>query len=129
MKQLLKFTDDGNKRDEMEIDFYPVIIHFLSRGRAQHFDLAVSLLPGLGPQDTDILFSSIIPALEDVDGLIQKKAYKVLSMILKNSDGFISRKIEEVLKLMSEVRSKCHFSAKRHRLDCLYFVIVHVIKV
>ncbi|XP_021736219.1 RRP12-like protein [Chenopodium quinoa] len=127
MKQLLKFTDDGNKRDAMEIDFSSGNNSF-SFQRAQHFDLAVSLLPGLGPQDTDILFSSIIPALEDIDGLIQKKAYKVLSMILKNSDVFISRKIEEVLKLMSEVRSKCHFSAKRHRLDCLYFVIVHVIK-
>lgn len=79
--------------------------------RAQLFDLAVSLLPGLGPQETDVLFTAIIPALkvfsllisllcfncsiflilwnlwyyelQDVDGLIQKKAYKVLSIILK----------------------------------------------
>uniref|UniRef100_A0A803MF62 Ribosomal RNA-processing protein 12-like conserved domain-containing protein n=1 Tax=Chenopodium quinoa TaxID=63459 RepID=A0A803MF62_CHEQI len=108
MKQLLKVTDDGNKRDSMETDFSSGDNSFSCK-RAQHFDLAVSLLPGLGPQDTDIMFSTIIPALE-------------------NLDGFISRKIEEVRKLMIEVHSKCHFSAKRHRLDCLYFVIVHVIK-
>ncbi|XP_021750210.1 RRP12-like protein [Chenopodium quinoa] len=143
MKQLLKVTEDGNERDSMEIDSSSGDNSFSCK-KAQHFDLAVSLLPGFGPQDTDIMFSAIIPSLEDVDGLIQKKAYKVLSMILKNSDGSISRKIEEILKLMSEVRSKClsevqskclsevqskcHFSAKRHRLDCLYSVIVHVIK-
>uniref|UniRef100_A0A803LVY2 RRP12-like protein n=1 Tax=Chenopodium quinoa TaxID=63459 RepID=A0A803LVY2_CHEQI len=89
MKQLLKFTDDGNKRDAMEIDFSSGDNSFSCK-RAQHFDLAVSLLPGLGPQDTDILFSTIIPALEDVDGLIQKKAYKVLSMILKVAAGLAS---------------------------------------
>ncbi|KAL2939801.1 RRP12-like protein [Bienertia sinuspersici] len=90
--------------------------------------MRVSLLPGLGPQETDLLFTAIIPALKDLDGLIQKKAYKVLSIILKNSDGFISRKLEELLKLMIEVLASCHFSAKRHRLDCLYFLIVHVAK-
>lgn len=29
---------------------------------------------------------------------------------------------------MFEVMHSCHFSAKRHRLDCLYFIIVHVSK-
>ncbi|KMT03366.1 hypothetical protein BVRB_8g190570 [Beta vulgaris subsp. vulgaris] len=131
MKRLLKVTINANQvensRDSMQIDSSSTE-NSLSRERAHLFDLAVSLLPGLGTQEIDVLFTAIIPALKDVDGLIQKKAYKVLSIILKNSDGFISRKLEVVLKLMIEVLPSCHFSAKRHRLDCLYFLIVHVAK-
>ncbi len=47
----------------------------------------------------------------------------------QNCDSFLSAKLEELLGLMIEVLPSCHFSAKRHRLDCLYFLIVHVAKV
>lgn len=50
-------------------------------------------------------------------------------MSFQNSDEFIARKLEELLNLMIEVLPSCHFSAKRHRLDCLYFLVVHVTKV
>ncbi|KAJ0953495.1 putative armadillo-like helical protein [Helianthus annuus] len=67
-------------------------------------------------------------SLKDTESLIQKKAYKVLSTILEHDDSFIARKFEELLKLMFEVMHSCHFSAKRHRLDCLYYLIAHVSK-
>ncbi|KAM3395018.1 RRP12-like protein [Capsicum galapagoense] len=97
----------------------------LSRS-AQLYDLAVSLLPGLYAEEYDALFEALIPALKDEEGLIQKKAYKVLSMILRDRAEFISRKTEELLNLMIEALPACHFSAKRHRLDCLYYLIIHV---
>lgn len=96
--------------------------------RARLFDLAVSLLPGLNAKEIDVLFVAIKPALQDDEGLIQKKAYKVLSTILRKCDGFLSSRLEELLGLMIEVLPSCHFSAKRHRLDCLYFIIAHVSK-
>ncbi|KAK0572072.1 hypothetical protein LWI29_025683 [Acer saccharum] len=96
--------------------------------RARLFDLAVSLLPGLNAKEIDVLFVAMKPALEDDEGLVQKKAYKVLSIILKKCDWFLSSKLEELLELMVEVMPSCHFSAKRHRLDCLYFLTVHVAK-
>ncbi|KAL3830065.1 hypothetical protein ACJIZ3_018867 [Penstemon smallii] len=96
--------------------------------RAQLLDLAASFLPGLGSDEINILFRAIQPALEDADGLIQKKAYRVLSSIFQFSDDFISKKIEEVCVLMIKVQPSCHFSAKRHRLDCLYFLFIHVSK-
>lgn len=96
--------------------------------RARLFDLAVSLLPGLNAKEIDVLFVAIKPALQDDEGLIQKKAYKLLSIILRKCDGFLSSRLEELLGLMIEVLPSCHFSAKRHRLDCLYFIIVHVSK-
>ncbi|KAJ0091712.1 hypothetical protein Patl1_13652 [Pistacia atlantica] len=172
-----------------------------SHARARLFDLAVSLLPGLNAKEIDVLFVAVKAALEDDEGLIQKKAYKVLSVILRwvlsrahtrerdgngvgkweffkgkggclentcyiinyivvhplfsiitviltNSpleqkgwgrigrvlvggqkcDGFLSSKLEELLGCMIEVLPSCHFSARRHRLDCLYFIIVHVSK-
>ncbi|KAB2019719.1 hypothetical protein ES319_D07G016100v1 [Gossypium barbadense] len=97
--------------------------------RARLIDLAVSLLPGLDEPALNLLFIAIKPALQDVDGLIQKKAYKVLSIILRNQKGFLSAKLEELLKLMIEVLPSLHFSAKRHRLDCLYELITHASKV
>lgn len=131
MQKLLKVTQDAGvaekSRNSMQID-NSSSDNSLSRARAQLFDLAVSLLPGLGIEEIDLLFVAIVPALKDGDGLVQKKAYKVLSVILKNSDGFMSRKLEELLKLMIEVLPSCHFSAKRRRLDCLYYLIVHATK-
>ncbi|KAH7851218.1 hypothetical protein Vadar_008734 [Vaccinium darrowii] len=96
--------------------------------RAQFFDLRVSLLPGLDAKEIVRLFDTIKPALKDDEGLVQKKAYKVLSLILKNSDEFLATKLKELLTVMIEVLPSCHCSAKRYRLDCLYFIIVHVSK-
>ncbi|KAL1833964.1 hypothetical protein DCAR_0104099 [Daucus carota subsp. sativus] len=132
MRKLLKVTEEAGKAqnskssNSMEVDSSSSEVS-LSVARAQLFDLAVSLLPGLDPKETDLLFVALEPALKDSDGMIQKKAYKVLSVILKSSDGFISRKLEELLNMMIEVLP-CHFAAKRHRLDCLYYLIEHVSK-
>ncbi|TKY54389.1 RRP12 protein [Spatholobus suberectus] len=94
--------------------------------RAQLLDLVVSLLPGLDVEDIALLFEAIKPALQDVEGVMQKKAYKVLSIILRSSNSFVSSKFEDLLRIMAI--PSYHISAKRHRLDCLYFLIVHVSK-
>lgn len=52
-----------------------------------------------------------------------------LDVCCQNCDGFLSAKLKQLLQLMIEVLPSCHFSAKRHRLHCLYFLIVHVSKV
>lgn len=133
MQKLLKVTleaakvRDSRKPNSMESDdtsneSSPSVL------RGKLFDLAASLLPGLNIAEVDVLFKAIQPALQDADGAIQKKAYKVLSVMLKNYDRFLSSKLEELLKLMVEVLPACHFSAKRYRLECLYFLIVHLSK-
>ncbi|XP_074269300.1 uncharacterized protein LOC141592498 [Silene latifolia] len=127
MTKLLKVTQDvgrmENSKSSMQIDN-----NSLSHQRAQLFDLAVSLLPGLEISQTELLYCAMKPALKDVDGSIQKKAYKVLSMVLKNSDWFIAKWHGDLVNLMIEVLPSCHFSAKRHRLDCLYHLIVYKAK-
>nr|GEY51593.1 hypothetical protein [Tanacetum cinerariifolium] len=78
--------------------------------RAQALDLAISLLAGLGTTEVDALFEFLIrPAL-------------------KHADGFTERTTKDLLDLMFAVMHSCHFSAKRHRLYCLYFLIAHVSK-
>lgn len=50
----------------------------------------------------------------------------------QDCDSFLSSnslKLKELLDLMVNVLPSCHFSAKRHRLDCLYFLVVYVSKV
>ncbi|CAL5397016.1 unnamed protein product [Camellia sinensis] len=133
MQKLLKVTQEASKAEssrssnQMQMD-NSSNENSLSLARAQLFDLAVAFLPGLDASEIDLLFIAVKPALKDVEGFIQKKAYKVLSSILMNSDGFLLRKLEELLNLMIDVLPSCHFSAKRHRLNCLYFLIVHASK-
>ncbi|CAL0330264.1 unnamed protein product [Lupinus luteus] len=133
MKELRKRTKEASNVDNfksfssMQIDG-PLNNKSLSVVRARYIDLAVSLLPGLNAKEIDTLFLAIKPALQDLEGVIQKKAYKGLSIILKSSDSFISSNFEELLGLMVEILPSCHISSKHHRLDCLYFLIVHVSK-
>ncbi|XP_042499483.1 RRP12-like protein [Macadamia integrifolia] len=96
--------------------------------RARLLDLAVSFLPGLHVKGVDLLFAAIKPALKVKEGLVQKKAYKILSIILRDRDEFLSTKLDDLLDLMIDALPSCHFSAKHHRLDCLYFLIVHASK-
>ncbi|WJX12238.1 hypothetical protein P8452_02759 [Trifolium repens] len=128
MSELLKCTQKANNVDNsgssMQIDESNDVSQSVQRARL--LDFAVSLLPGLDVKDIDLLFQVLKPALEDV-GVMQKKAYKVLSIMLRSSDSFVSSKLEVLLGLMVEILP-CHSSAKRHRLDCVYFLIVHVLK-
>ncbi|MCE3050388.1 hypothetical protein HAX54_047111 [Datura stramonium] len=132
MQRLLKVTQEvveaekDTKSYSMQIDDSSGKSSLLQR--AQLFDLAVSFLPGLYAQEIEVMFHALKHALKDEEGLIQKKAYKVLSTILRDRDEFISRKTKKLLNLMIEALPACHFSAKRHRLDCLYYLIVHVTK-
>ncbi|MBA0673861.1 hypothetical protein Goari_015486, partial [Gossypium aridum] len=144
MERLLEVTQQAGvaEASNMQVDNSSSKSSLFLR-RARLIDLAVSLLPGLDEPALNLLFIAIKPALQDVDGLIQKKAYKVLSIILRvsphanaselyssfNQKGFLSAKLEELLKLMIEVLPSLHFSAKRHRLDCLYELITHASKV
>ncbi|KAE9602507.1 hypothetical protein Lalb_Chr12g0200311 [Lupinus albus] len=131
MKELRKRTQAASNVDistsfsSMQID-EPLNNMPLSVVRALYLDFAVSLLPGLNAKEINTLFLAIKPALQDVESVIQKKAYKGLSIIFRSSDSFVSSNLEELLRLMVEILPSCHFSAKHHRLDCLYFLIVHV---
>ncbi|CAN0858252.1 RRP12-like protein [Linum grandiflorum] len=93
--------------------------------RARLFDLASSLLPGLKEEEVHLLFQAVETALKDPVGSMQKKGYKVLSLLLQH--GFPTSSLDKLQELMIELLP-CHFSAKRHRLDCLYFLIVDVAK-
>ncbi|GAB2219203.1 hypothetical protein Droror1_Dr00006834 [Drosera rotundifolia] len=127
MQKLLKLTQDAtevvNALSSMQIDDV-VDKNSLSVARGQLLDLAVSYLPGLGPKEIEVLYLAVVPSLKDEDGIIQKKAYKVLSVILKDRGDLFSMRLENLLKTMIEVLPGCHFSAKRHRLDCLYYLIL-----
>lgn len=132
MQRLLEVTQEVGEAEKDKKSYSMQIDDSSSKSslaeRAQLFDLAVSFLPGLNAQEIGVLFGALVPALKDEEGLIQKKAYKVLSMILQDCDEFVSTKTEELLNLMIEALPACHFPAKRHRLDCLYYLIVHVTK-
>ncbi|KAK4785190.1 hypothetical protein SAY86_001879 [Trapa natans] len=130
MKKVLKFTEESARRRNSENSSIMQTNgsskdNSLSYAREKHIGLAVSLLPGLNQEEISVLFMAIQPVLKDKDeGLVQKKAYKALLTIMKNHEGFLMSNLEELLKFMVEVRSSCHFSARRHRLECLYFLIV-----
>ncbi|KAI3950422.1 hypothetical protein MKW92_010667 [Papaver armeniacum] len=110
MKRLSEVTKESleseksEKFSSMEVDSVNELLPKAARARL--LDLAVSHLHGLDSEAVKLLNTSY-----DSEGLLQRTAYKILSIILK----------------FKELPS-CHFSAKRHRLHCLYFLIVHVSK-
>ncbi|XP_068658787.1 uncharacterized protein [Aristolochia californica] len=131
MQELLKVTkavreqpklSNSMQIDDSVSDGSPSIM------RIKLLDLAISLLPGLGAQEVDLIFVAIEPVLQDEEGFVQKKAYKILSIILKERMEFVRSKQDKLLKLMIEVMPFCHFSAKRHRLDSLFFLIAYVVR-
>lgn len=128
MQKLLAVTQKATKADNSRDSISMRIDDSSNDSRARLFDLAVSLLPGLDGEQINVLYSAVKPALQDMEGLIQKRAYKVLSIILQRYDGFITPRFGELLQLMIDVLPSCHFSAKRHRLDCIYCLIVHIPK-
>ncbi|KAI0499276.1 hypothetical protein KFK09_020179 [Dendrobium nobile] len=125
-KQVIKLKE-SKESSSMQVDNLPDEAS-LTRARALRLELAAMLVSGLDEEEIDLLFSATKPALQDEEGLMQKKAYKILSLILKESNGFLSNKLDELLQLIITATASCHFSAKRHRLDCLYYVIVHISK-
>ncbi|KAL0770626.1 hypothetical protein Bca101_035777 [Brassica carinata] len=94
-------TADKNSSSNLRVDS---IVYFLFQGKV--VDLLVSLLPGLDGQEVDTVFSSLKPAMQ-------------------SSDGFVSKNLKELLELMHNI---CHVSAKRHKLDCLYFLLAYASK-
>ncbi|KAL6635240.1 hypothetical protein ACP70R_027911 [Stipagrostis hirtigluma subsp. patula] len=97
-----------------------------SMTRALLLDFAASLMPGLSAKSVNVLFSYVKPAVKDSDSLIQKRAYKVLSMLLKDAE-FIEKNVDALFELMVS-SLPCQFPSKRYRLECLYHLIVHALK-
>jgi len=89
-------------------------------------DFAASLMPGLAAKSINVLFSYVKPAIKDSDALIQKRAYKVLSMLLKDAE-FVEKNLDVLLELMIS-SMPCQFPSKRYRLECLYLLIVYILK-
>ncbi|KAK4756859.1 hypothetical protein SAY87_006986 [Trapa incisa] len=108
-------------------DFFPVMSHIFLKSQKDDRGLLQSTIGAFSSiadkQGVTWLFKSTMKKDKD-EGLVQKKAYKALLTIMKNHEGFLMSNLEELLKFMVEVRPNCHFSARRHRLECLYFLIV-----
>ncbi|XP_020270530.1 RRP12-like protein [Asparagus officinalis] len=133
MIKLLRATEKASKGKQLESSSDTQIDESsnaasLLHARALLLDLAVCLLPGVDKEEIDLLFTAIRSPLQDKEGSMQKKAYKTLATILKESDEFLSSKVDELIPLLLEATDSCHFSAKRHRLDSLYYLIVYVSK-
>ncbi|KAH9289085.1 hypothetical protein KI387_033202, partial [Taxus chinensis] len=131
MQKLLKVTREAARSvqartsSSMLIDS-PNDVENPALTRAQLLDLAVSLLQGLDAESVSMLFVATKPALQDEEGMVQKKAYKVLASILKEHTDFLTSNFDEIFNLLVMAMPSCHFSAKRHRLDCLYYLIIHI---
>ncbi|XP_059075817.1 uncharacterized protein LOC131047356 isoform X2 [Cryptomeria japonica] len=131
MQKLLKVTQEAARSvqartsSSMLIDGSNGVANATST-RAQLLDLAASLLEGLDAECVSMLFIATKPALQDNEGMVQKKAYKVLANILREHKDFLTNNFVEIFDLLVTTMTSCHFSARRHRLDCLYYLIIHI---
>ncbi|KAJ3696083.1 hypothetical protein LUZ60_001460 [Juncus effusus] len=129
MKELLSVTKElktkqNDSADSMQLDNKS---DSTNTRRAKLLDFAASFIPGLDLEEINVLLSAVKPAIQDEDGKIQKKAYKILSVILKDRDEFLERNLDSLLELMV-ASLPCHFQSKKYRLDCLYYIVVHIAK-
>ncbi|MCO5571960.1 hypothetical protein L7F22_025711 [Adiantum nelumboides] len=99
-----------------------------SSKRCIFMDLALSLLGGLDDESVGVLFTAIKPTLQDTDGSVQKKGYKVLAGLCKEHPGYLAVRCKDLLELMLVTMPSCHFSAKRQRLNCLHPLILHMFR-
>ncbi|XP_020975931.1 RRP12-like protein isoform X2 [Arachis ipaensis] len=95
--------------------------------KAQYVDFAVSLLPGLTAEGIDALYDVIKPALKDAEGVMQKKAYKALSIILKDSLEDLWRKDVEVFLVEIIIAVKEVNKKTRNRAYDILVQIGHVL--
>lgn len=133
MQKLLKATKEagetGRPKGPEPMDLSgPKKEETASSKRCIFMDLALSLLQGLDDESVGVLFTAIKPTLQDVDGSVQKKGYKVLAGLCKVHTGFLASRCGDVLELMLMAMPSCHFSAKRHRLNCLHPLILHIFR-
>eukprot|EP00250_Pteridium_aquilinum_P028638 c37528_g1_i1 orf=673-4578(-) len=133
MQKLLKATKEAgdNARvkgaEPMDISG-PKKEESASSNRCIFMDLALSLLRGLDDESVGVLFTAIKPTLQDGDGSVQKKGYKVLAGLCKEHTGFLAIRCNDTLELMLMAMPSCHFSAKRQRLNCLHPLILHIFR-
>ncbi|KAG0609787.1 hypothetical protein M758_7G013900 [Ceratodon purpureus] len=130
MKKLLQATVEASTPAEpgaMQVDA-PKPEESPTARRCVFMDLALSLVNGLDDEALGMLFSTARPALQDNDAAVQKKAYKVLASICQANINFVAGKVEELLETLLTSLSSVHSSARRHRLRCLHFLILHLMK-
>jgi ribosomal RNA-processing protein 12 len=131
MKKLLQATVEAAstpaESDAMKID-PPKAEESPTALRCVFMDLALSLVNGLDDEALGMLFSTARPGLQDKDAAVQKKAYKVLASICEANMNFVAGKAEDFLETLVTSLSSVHSSARGHRLRCLHFLILHLIK-
>ncbi|KAG0554229.1 hypothetical protein KC19_12G074700 [Ceratodon purpureus] len=130
MNKLLKATVEAStpaESDAMEVD-PPKGEESPTALRCVFMDLALSLVNGLDDEALGVLFSTARPALKDKDAAVQKKAYKVLASICEANTNFVAGKVQDFLEMLVTSLSSVHSSARRHRLRCLHFLILHLMK-
>ncbi|CAM6087178.1 unnamed protein product [Calypogeia fissa] len=127
MKKLLQATKEAAtpkvKQDVMEVDSTNSEESATSR-RCVFMDLALSLITGLDEEALGMLLTTAIPALQDKDGAVQKKAYKIISIICKENADFLAKNSERILETLMFSLASCHPSARRHRLSCVHYVVI-----
>ncbi|KAI5064175.1 hypothetical protein GOP47_0020845 [Adiantum capillus-veneris] len=133
MQKLLKATKEAGDNTHLK-GIEPMDIsgpgkeESVSSKRCIFMDLALSLLRGLDDESVSVLFTAAKPTLQDNDGSVQKKGYKVLAGLCKEHTGFLAGRCNDVLELMLMAMPSCHFSAKRQRLNCLHPLILHIFR-
>ncbi|XP_057858934.2 uncharacterized protein LOC131067795 isoform X2 [Cryptomeria japonica] len=96
--------------------------------RCTVLDLGLSLVQAFGEDEVITLFTVAKSGLQDPDGMVQEKAYKVLNGIFKEHMWFLPRKLSEVVNLIIGVKALHDVSIRKRRLDCLHHLILYILQ-
>jgi len=83
-------------------------------------DVLIALAPALPQEQSTELFNKVVkPHIVDRDGIIQKKVYVLLHLLLTAKNTVIDAENETIILLLVEARKRLLQSGKRKRLECI----------
>lgn len=96
-----------------------------------HMSAALAFLKVLGPESVALLYRVVKPYLvQDQDGMMQKRAYAVLSGICQHHAAFTLQLeiLEDLVQTLCDSLVTCSIPAKKMRLRCLRFIFTSMVE-
>lgn len=89
-------------------------------------DIVLCMCPNLDEENLSFLYRTVGPQLTADDGILQKKAYKIISCACEKHAAFFESHWKEIIAHVANSMVACKPAALKHRLKCLKTLLLRV---
>ena len=126
MKKLVKVTSDAEDAPDKLTEGGDT----KSQRRCTFMDLSLAMVPGLDLAARDLVFKAARPACTEKDAAVQKRAYKLLSALMKpkregdgDTNSWLASNREIAEETLVAGSGNCAPAARRYRLRCVAAIL------